>query len=75
MIAAMRRGLGRKPGLFYVPGPLLAASLRATRQAEMYAPLFGSLVADPSALQRLDRQPPATTEAALAALLREEIVS
>ena len=52
-------GSAGKPGLFYVPGPLLSASLRATRQAEMYAPLFGSLVADPSALQRLDWQPPA----------------
>ena len=75
MIAAMRRGLGRKPGLFYVPGPLLAASLRATRQADAYTPLFGSLVADPSALQRLDWQPPMTTEAALAALLREKTVA
>lgn len=71
MIAAMRQGLGRRPGLFYVPAPLLAASLRAARQADAYAPLFGSLIADPSALQRLDWEPPITTEAGLAALLRD----
>src|SRR5262249_46995606 len=73
IIAAMRRGLGRKPGLFYVPGPLLAASLRAARKSQAYTPLFGSLVADPSALQRLDWQPRVATEAGLAALLREDI--
>jgi UDP-glucose 4-epimerase len=74
IIAAMRQGLGRRPGLFYVPGPLLAASLRATRQPQNYTPLFGSLVADPSALQRLDWQPSVETEAGLAALLREDAV-
>ena len=34
MIAAMRRGLGRRPGLFPVPGPLLGAALQAMGQAE-----------------------------------------
>ncbi len=71
IIAAMRKGLGRRPGLFYVPGTVLAASLRATRQAGSYAPLFGSLVADPSALKRLDWRPGVETEAGLAALLRD----
>ena len=74
IVAAMRQGLGRRPGLFYVPGPLLAASLRAARKAQVYTPLFGSLVADPSALQRLDWQPSVETEAGLAALLREDAV-
>jgi nucleoside-diphosphate-sugar epimerase len=72
IVAAMRRGLGRRPGLFYVPGPLLAASLRAARRSDAYAPLFGSLVADPSALQRLDWQPPVATEAGLAALMHDD---
>ncbi len=71
MIAAMRKGLGRRPGLFYVPRPLLAASLRATGQGASYTPLSGSLVADPSALQRLDWRPCGETEAGLAALMRE----
>ena len=72
IIAAMRRGLGRRPGLFYVPGPLLAASLRAARGSHAYTPLFGSLVADPAALQRLNWEPRVSTEAGLAALLRED---
>ncbi len=71
MIAAMRKGLGRRPGLFYVPHPLLAASLRATGQGASYTPLSGSLVADPSALQRLDWRPCVETEEGLAALMRE----
>ncbi|HZP08111.1 NAD-dependent epimerase/dehydratase family protein [Methyloceanibacter sp.] len=74
MIAAMRKGLGRRPGLFYVPRPLLAASLRATGKRASYTPLFGSLVADPSALQRLDWQPCVETEAGLAALLGDNAV-
>jgi UDP-glucose 4-epimerase len=72
IVTAMRQGLGRGPGLFYVPRPILAASLRAARQSHAYTPLFGSLVADPSALQRLDWQPCIATEAGLAALLRED---
>jgi nucleoside-diphosphate-sugar epimerase len=72
IVAAMRQGLGRRPGLFYVPGPLLAASLRAARRSDAYTPLFGSLVADPSALQRLDWQPPIATEAGLAALMHDD---
>jgi UDP-glucose 4-epimerase len=74
IIAAMRQGLGRRPGLFYVPGPLLAASLRAARGSHAYTPLFGSLVADPAALQRLNWEPRVSTEAGLAALLREDAV-
>jgi nucleoside-diphosphate-sugar epimerase len=72
IVAAMRQGLGRHPGLFYVPGPLLAASLRAARRSDAYTPLFGSLVADPSALQSLDWQPPVATEAGLAALMHDD---
>ena len=72
MIAAMREGLGRRPGLFPVPGALLAASLRAAGRAEAYRPLFGSLVADPSALARLNWAPPVATPQGLAALVRGE---
>jgi hypothetical protein len=71
MIAAMRHGLGRRAGLFYVPKPLLKAALRAAGQSESYAPLFGSLVADPSALARLAWVPPVATQEGLAALLRD----
>ncbi|MGZ8417416.1 MAG: NAD-dependent epimerase/dehydratase family protein [Methyloceanibacter sp.] len=72
MIAAMREGLGRRAALFYVPKPLLKAALRSAGRAEAYEPLFGSLVADPSALSRLNWEPPVATPQGLAALLRIE---
>ena len=74
MIAAMRRGLGRRPALFYVPRPLLKSALRAAGQRGTLEPLFGSLVADPSALARLDWTPRVETEAGLAELLRDAAV-
>jgi nucleoside-diphosphate-sugar epimerase len=71
MIAAMRQGLGRRPALFYVPKPLLKGALRAAGQRGSLEPLFGSLIADPSALARLDWSPRVDTTTALAALLRD----
>jgi nucleoside-diphosphate-sugar epimerase len=68
IVAAMRQGLGRRAGLFYVPRPMLKAALRAAGQATGAEPLFGSLVADPSALRRLDWTPPVATQQGLAAL-------
>lgn len=70
MVAAMRQGLGRRPGLFYVPKPMLKGALRAAGHAAPLEPLFGSLVADPSALSRLNWVPPMETESGLAALMR-----
>jgi len=75
MVAAMRHGLGRRPALFYVPKPLLKGALRAVGQAESCESLFGSLVADASALTRLDWVPRVGTEAGLAALLRGDATS
>jgi UDP-glucose 4-epimerase len=71
MIAAMRRGLGRGPGLFYVPTPLLAAALRARGQAGLSYLLTGSLMADSSALTRLSWTPPVATQEGLAQLMRD----
>jgi UDP-glucose 4-epimerase len=70
MITAMRRGLGRGPGLIPVPATLLEASLRAAGRTEAYRRLAGSLVADPSALVRLGWTAPTATADALAALAR-----
>jgi len=70
MIAAVRRGLGRTPGLIPVPPSLLKTALRATGRAEIYQRLAGSLVAEPAALLRLGWKPPVTTAEALAALAR-----
>ena len=69
MIAALRAGLGRRAGLFYVPAPLLKAALRAAGQGA--GPLFGSLVADPAGLRGLDWAPPIATQQGLAALARQ----
>ena len=70
MIAAMRAGLGRRPGLIPLPPSLLEAALRAAGRAEIYERLAGSLVADPSALRRLGWSPTVATPDGLAALAR-----
>ncbi len=72
MVSAMRQGVGRRPGLFYLPKPMLKGALHAAGRAAPLAPLFGSLVADPSALARLDWVPPVETTTGLAALLRDD---
>jgi UDP-glucose 4-epimerase len=70
MVTALRRGLGRSPGLIPVPPPLLKMALRAAGRTEIYQRLAGSLVADPAALLRLGWTPPVATADALAALAR-----
>ena len=70
MIAAMREGLGRRPGLFPVPAALMEAAFRAMGRAEAFERLAGSLVASPAALRQLGWVPPAETRAGLAALAR-----
>ena len=70
MIAAMRRGLGRRPLLLYVPEPLIKSALHVSGRAASFEPLFGSLVADSSELARLNWVPRVETAAGLATLLR-----
>jgi nucleoside-diphosphate-sugar epimerase len=70
MIAALREGLGRGPGVFPVPQALMEAAFRALGRAEAFERLAGSLVASPAALQALGWVPPVETRAALAALAR-----
>lgn len=69
MIAALRQGLGRGPGLVRVPESLLRALIRMAGRSEMYERLGGALVADASALTALGWQPRVETRAALAALM------
>ncbi|HUU66165.1 MAG TPA: NAD-dependent epimerase/dehydratase family protein [Methyloceanibacter sp.] len=68
IVAALRHGLGRRAGLFYVPRPILKAALRAGGVGGNLEALFGSLVADPSALTHLDWLPPVATQQGLAEL-------
>lgn len=70
MIAAMRRGLDRRPGLLPVPAGLLGAALRAGGRGEMFERLGGSLVADPSALVRIGWTPRVSASDGLAELMR-----
>jgi nucleoside-diphosphate-sugar epimerase len=70
IVAALRHGLGRRAGLFYVPRPMLKAALHAGGHRGNLEPLFGSLVADPSALKRLDWTPPVATQQGLASLVQ-----
>jgi UDP-glucose 4-epimerase len=70
MVAAVRRGLNRRPGLIPVPPALLETALRLAGRTEVYQRLAGSLVADPAALQRLGWTPPVATADGLAALAR-----
>jgi nucleoside-diphosphate-sugar epimerase len=70
MIAAMRQGLGRGPGLFPVPTPLIEAACRALGRSEAFQRVAGSLVASPAALQALGWAPPVETRTGLAELAR-----
>jgi nucleoside-diphosphate-sugar epimerase len=70
MIAAMRHGLGRSPGLLPSPPVLLEWGLHALGRAEMFQRLAGSLVARPAALMQLGWTPAITTRDGLAALMR-----
>ena len=68
IIGALRQGLGRRAGLFYVPPPLLKATLSALKPEMEVGALFDSLVADPAALRALEWTPPVATQQGLAAL-------
>jgi nucleoside-diphosphate-sugar epimerase len=72
MVAAMRRGLNRRPGLVPVPPSVLDTMLRAAGHADAYERMAAPLVADPSALLRLGWMPPVATEAGLEQLMRNE---
>jgi UDP-glucose 4-epimerase len=71
MIAALREGLGRRPGLLPVPPKLVGLAFEALGRSEAFARLNGSLVASPAALIGLGWRPPvAATRDGLAALAR-----
>jgi nucleoside-diphosphate-sugar epimerase len=70
MVAAMRRGLGRTPGLISVPAPLLKLALKWAKRPEWYDRLASPLVADPSALMRIGWSPKLSTETGLQLLMR-----
>jgi nucleoside-diphosphate-sugar epimerase len=70
MITAMRVGLGRRPGLVSMPPMVLENMFRIGGHLELYHRLAGSLVGDPSRLQRLGWVPRASTIDTLATAAR-----
>lgn len=71
MVAALREGFGRGPGLIPVPGFVLKGAAALAGKGEAYERLAGSLVASPEALRRLGWQPVSSTQDALAELARQ----
>ena len=70
MIAAMRHGVGRRPGTFPFPAALLRLLLNGAGRPEIYERLAGSLVVDSSALMKLGWMPPVATPVGLAKLMQ-----
>ncbi|GEP06270.1 NAD-dependent epimerase/dehydratase family protein [Methylobacterium oxalidis] len=70
MIAALRSGLGRGPGLLPMPAPLLGLACRVTGRAGAFARLSTSLVARADGLTALGWTPAMTSREGLAALAR-----
>ncbi|MGX7705002.1 NAD-dependent epimerase/dehydratase family protein [Methylobacterium sp. Gmos1] len=70
MIAALRAGLGRRPGLVPVPQALLDLGLALTGRAEMRERLSGSLVARAAGLEALGWTAPVETRGGLETLAR-----
>lgn len=70
MIAALRRGLGRRRGLVNLPAPLVALAFRLARSPQMHERLARPLVVDTTALARLGFVAPVGSAQALEALAR-----
>jgi len=72
MIAAMRQGVGRSPGMLRLPDALVRRALHALGRGEIYERLAGSLVVDASALRALGWRPAVAARAGLAELMRTQ---
>ena len=72
MIAALRAGLGRRPGLLPLPAAILGLGARLAGRGEAFERLTGSLVARSEGLDALGWRPRTTTAEGLAAYAREE---
>jgi UDP-glucose 4-epimerase len=68
MVATLRAGLGRRPGLVPVPAGLLGWAARAAGREEAFERLAGALVASPAALLSLGWRPPVATPLGLRGL-------
>jgi UDP-glucose 4-epimerase len=71
MIAALRRGLGRRPGLIRLPQRLLESVAKAAGQSAALDVLANPLVVDTAALARLGWSAPITSAVGLERLMRD----
>ncbi len=65
LVAALRAGAGRSPGLLPVPSPLLRLAMKAMGRDDEWQRLGGTLVADPGKLIAAGWTPPINTMAGL----------
>jgi nucleoside-diphosphate-sugar epimerase len=70
IVAALRHGIGRKPGLVAVPPVLLRLGLTALGRGANWEQINGALVADPRKLLTAGWQPNTGTKGALAEMMR-----
>ena len=66
IVAALRAGMGRRPGLFPVPQTWLQAGLRLAGRGDLWERLAGALVVDPGKLIAAGWRPDGDTKAGLA---------
>jgi UDP-glucose 4-epimerase len=70
IVASLRHGMGRKPGLVSVPPALLRLALAALGRGGSWDQINGALVADPRKLVAAGWRPELDTRGALAAMTR-----
>ncbi len=68
MLAALREGLGREPGLFALPSSLLRMAMASPGMSEVKDKLLGDLVASPAKLMKTGWEPKLAPRAALASM-------
>jgi nucleoside-diphosphate-sugar epimerase len=72
IVAALRHGIGRKPGLVAVPPALLRLALTAFGRGGSWEQINGALVAEPRKLLAAGWRPEVDTQRALAEMMRSE---
>jgi nucleoside-diphosphate-sugar epimerase len=70
IIAALREGEDRSPGLVPVPPTLMAKALKVFHRTDVWDRLGGDMVVDPKKLLRAGWLPPVETRAGLAAMVQ-----
>jgi nucleoside-diphosphate-sugar epimerase len=75
IIASLRRGFGRRPGLYTVPPGTLGFALRCLGKSDAWVRFGGELVADPSKLIEAGWSPGAETAVALESMARNLVAA